>query len=202
MTKLTELIIEYKKTKDKILSEKIYIELRFIVEKKAKYIFEQKYYPISLYHKSEKNGCFNLRKHNLCEYFDVENDLWIEIFRIIENYDITKEFENYLYSSLKNWTPSFINKNFVDSLANNSLNYVRNEEEQLIEIEDDNGKNITEQNSNLEEIFAICNTDRERKILSIILGEKGITQKEIAKKIGISQPAVNKILRGLKKKIK
>jgi len=211
---LNNLVKNYKQTKDQKIINQIIGLLRDTIQNKAKYIFERKYYPLSLYHKCKVcreaqgedkctciRGTFNLKKEHLCEYLDVENDLWCEILRIINNYDITKDFNTYLYATLWNWTPSFINKNFIKSLRNKSLSYA-NKEGKEMDIVDDDSENTIINNSTLQAIYSVCKTNREKEILSILLKNNKISQKQIAKKLKVTQQSVSKIIQKLRLNIK
>jgi RNA polymerase sigma factor (sigma-70 family) len=230
MTNLTELVKEYKKTKNNLIIDKIYAELKSTIQQKAGYIYFTKYYPLNLYHnckfcrncdklnnvpKSEHiiickdcdickciKGFFNLRKNNLCEYEDVENDIWLEIMRTIENFDITKDFNTYLFSCLWEFVPSFITKNFVKSLSNKSLTKIDEEgNETEMEIPDEQDKK-TEPKISIEEIFEICKDNFEKKILTLILQGKTINRTVIAKELNVSPQYISLILKDLRKRLK
>jgi DNA-directed RNA polymerase specialized sigma subunit len=54
----------------------------------------------------------------------------------------------------------------------------------------------------LEDIFAVCETEQEKEILSILLKDNEISQEEIAKQVGLSQQVISLIIQGLRKKLK
>jgi len=229
MINLTNLVKEYKQTKNKLIIDKIYLELKITIKQKAKFIYYHKWYPLNLYHpckycrnckqlnnvpKEEHitickdcdvckciKGWFNLRKDGLCEYQDVEQDLNLEILRVIDNYDKEKgDFNSYLFSCLWNFIPSFITKNFVTSLQNKSLTKI-NEEGNEIEIDPPNEQEEKPEIS-ITEIFSTCKTDLERKVLEIILNNKKISNIKIAKELGINPQLASQILKKLKQRIK
>lgn len=216
MDNLSELIREYKKTLNKLLMEKIYILLTPLIKKKSEFIFKKKYYPYSLYHKCVEclkcknkincdkckrcsciKGTFNLKKSGLCELEDIESDLWLEILRIIEYYDITKDFDTYMYSCIWEWKPSFLTKNFIKSLQNKSLSkYNQDEEDMDIPIENTDIEN----NYNIDRILKSCNSDNERTIIKMLIN--GYNQSEIAKKLKLTSQNVSSLILNLKDKIK
>jgi len=230
MLNLTNLIKEYKESKNKQLLDQVYKELNSTIRQKAKFIYFAKYYPLNLYHpckycrncdklnnvpKAEHNtickdcdicrcikGFFNLRKEGLCEYEDVEQDLNLEVLRVIENFDMTKDFNTYLFSCLWEWIPSFITKNFVKSLLNKSLTKIDDEgNETEMDIADETEEK-SEPSVSIEDIFTICKDDLEKKVLILILKHKKINQTKIAKELGITQQAISLILKGLRKRLK
>jgi len=225
MDKITTLILQYKKTKDQNILNEIFEILNPVIQKKAKYIYYGKWYPINLYHpckfcrncnklnnipKSEhkiicqecqvcrcEKGFFNLNKNNLCEYKDIENDIWLEILRIIENFDIAKNFNTYLYSCLWEFIPTFITKNFIKSLSNQSLSKVDQEgNESEMEIPDEPKQT---NNFNLEHIYSVCKNETEQKIIKLLIA--GLKQIEIAKELCVSEQYISKIIIKLRKKI-
>src|SRR5574343_1243422 len=174
MENLTPLVREYKKTNNPVLMTEICNELTPLIKQKANFIFYKKYYPLSLYNKcyscqicdnkSKSNcklckkcscikGTFNLNKSGLCELEDVESDLWVEVLRIIKNYDVTKDFDTYLYSSIWDVRPSFITMDFIKSLQEES--FLEESDTELPQTENviDNSTDILEKNSKIELIF-------------------------------------------------
>ena len=226
MINLTNLVKEYKQTKNKLIIDKIYLELKITIKQKAKFIYYHKWYPLNLYHpckfcrnckqlnnvpKSEHNlickecnkckcikGFFNLKKNNLCEYEDIENDIWLEILRTIENFDITKDFNVYLFSNLWEFIPTFITKNFVKSLLNKSLIQTDEEgNETMIESEIESEPKIS-----IEEIFKVCKTEMERKICKLYLENPNLSQEELAEKLGTYKMNISRIINRLQKRLK
>jgi len=212
----------YKEIKDKKLLEEIFVYFRPLIRKKAKYIYERKWYPLSLYHKckfcrqciiEDKTECktcdkcecikgfFNLRSYNLCDYMDVEQDLILEILRIIENYDISKSFYTYLYSCMFDWTPSFLTKDFIKSITHKPFNKENNEGElEELPILDTKEEDFLE-NIDMKDFIISC-SDLEKKYIRILLKEKGLKKVEIAKRFGISSARISQISKELEKKLK
>jgi RNA polymerase sigma factor (sigma-70 family) len=227
MENLTNLVTQYKQNKNKEILNQIYVELKATVQQKAKFIYFAKWYPLNLYHKckycrncdklnnipkSEHNlickecnickcikGFFNLKKDNLCEYEDVENDIWVEILRTINNFDITKDFNTYLFSCLWEFVPSFITKDFIKSLSHKSLTQQDGEgNETEIDIPD----NKPEEKISLEDILKLCQTESEKAVIHLFLNDKKMTQEKAGKILGISQQAISLIFNKLQKKLK
>lgn len=221
-----DLIIKYKSDHLESDLRLILKILNPVLKKKAEYIFFKKYYPKSLYHpclacklcevdKKDmdnenckdcdkctcQHGFFNLRKLNACEYEDVYDDLILEVLRLIENYDISKDFDKYFYACIWNWMPSFLTKNFIQNIHLKSLySYNIDGEESEQDIIDE--KTLRTNNFSIDEILEICKNPREKQIIHLILKTGKFNQAEIAKKLGISRQAVNKIVKKLKLKIK
>lgn len=230
MINLTNLVTQYKQNKNSQTLNQIYTELTSTIQQKARFIYYAKFYPLNLYHackycrncsklnnvpKEEHNiicksceicrcikGFFNLRKDNLCEFEDVLNDLWVEVLRVIENFDMKKDFNTYLFACLWEFIPSFITKNFVKSLSNKSLTKMDDEGgESEIEIPDEQEEK-SEPNISTEEIFAICKDEFEKKILTLILKNKKINKTKIAKELGVSSSYISLVLKDLRKRVK
>jgi len=222
--KVELLVKEYKKTKNKLLFDNIFRELIPLVRKKVKFVFERKRYPFSLYHQCKhcrvcdvedrvicenclkcecEKGTFNLRQANLCDYEDVENDLWLEIIRIIEHYDVTRNFNTYLYACVFDYRPSFLTKDFIKSIKHRSLTHVNEEGEEVErDIPDVRETNTVNHTLSMSEIFSVCKTDREREVLAKLLKNNEMSQEEIASEIGIGQQAVGKIISKLRTRLK
>jgi RNA polymerase sigma factor (sigma-70 family) len=226
MINLTNLVIEYKKTKSKQIINQIYNELKNIIKQKARFIFYAKWYPLNLYHpckycrncnklnnipKGEHNiickdcdickcikGFFNLKKDALCDYEDVENDLWLEILRSINNFDITKDFNTYLFADLWEWMPSFITKDFIKPLSNKSL--TQNDEEGN-EVQIDIPEESEEKILSLDEIFKITKSKREKDLINLFLNDKTMTQEKAGKILSLTQQAISLILKKLRERI-
>ena len=204
MNDLTNLIVEYKKTKSKQILNQIFDLLKSIIEKKAQYIYYRKYFHISLYHDNKKIGTFNLFKSRGCEYEDVEQDLNVKIMRIINNFNVKKDFRSYLFASLWNWMPSFVTKNFVDNLNNKNLypSSAMVGNEMTINIRNNIDKNYIKTKIKIQDLSKKLHRDIEKKVLFNLLNKKGLKQTEIAKKLGITQQRVSQIIIKFKKYLK
>lgn len=227
MDKLTKLVLDYQKTKSQTILKEILNILNPVIKKKANYIFYAKWYPLNLYHsckycrnctklkdipKSEHSiicedckeckcikGFFNLNKNHLCEYEDVEQDLLLVILKMIDKFVPEKEFNNYLYTTLWEWMPTFFTKDFVKSLSNKSLTRIDIEgEETQIDIPEEK----EESQFSLEEILKVVTTKREKEIINLFLNDKKMTQDKAGEILGISQQAISLIFNKLQKKLK
>jgi RNA polymerase sigma factor (sigma-70 family) len=229
MINLTNIVIQYKQTKDKQILNQIYKELKSTIQQKSRFIFYAKFYPLNLYHpckycrncnklndipKAEHNiickdcdvckcikGFFNLKKDALCDYEDVENDLWLEILRSIENFDITKDFNTYLFADLWEWIPSFITKDFVKSLSNKSLTQ-KDEEGNEIQIDITDDQEEPQKKPTLQDILKVCQTDIEKKVCELYLNNPNLSQEEIAKELGTYKMNISRIINKLRKRLK
>jgi RNA polymerase sigma factor (sigma-70 family) len=221
MINLTNLVKEYKETKSEVKLNTILKTMHHIITKKAQYVFYRKYYPLSLYQKCKscqecklkkckkcnkcrcEKGAFNLAEKNLCDYMDVEQDLTMEILRLIENFDVRKNFETYLFSTLWNWRPSFLNRDMIKQIHSQSL-YEENEDGEYKEVElpAPDKKYAEALKVQLAEFLKVCNNEIERKVILNLLSNKMLNQSEIAIKLGITRQAVSKIMLKLKKRIK
>ena len=227
MINLTELVKEYKQTKNQVIINEIYTELKSIIQQKARFIYYAKFYPLNLYHsckycrncdklnnvpKEEHisickdcevcrciKGFFNLKKDNLCEFEDVENDIWLEVLRTIENFDITKDFNIYVFSCLWEFVPTFITKDFIKSLSNKSLTQQDDEgnESQIVILDEQEEPKLSS-----EEIFKVATTKREKELINLFLNDKTMNQEKAGKLLGLTQQAISLILNKLKKKLK
>jgi len=149
-------------------------------------------------------GYFNLKNNNLCEYEDVEQDLNLEILRLIDDFDIKSEnFNTYLFSSLWDWCPNFITLDFIENANHSSLFRIDEEgEEQNLDIEDEKGEKKLKSNLHIEDILNECKTENERTICELYLGDFAITEEEIGKKIGMTKQNISLILKELRKRLK
>lgn len=149
-------------------------------------------------------GYFNLKHNHLCEYKDVEQDLNIEILRLINNFDESVgDFNSYLSSSLWDWRPSFITLEFVESISCISLQkFDEKGDEQNLDIEDKKSHQKIKSNLNLEEILNECKTDNEKEICQLYLARPNITEEEIGKELGMTKQNISLILKKLRKRLK
>jgi RNA polymerase sigma factor (sigma-70 family) len=229
MDKLTTLVLDYQKNKSQITFKEILEMLNPVIKKKATYVFYGKWYPLNLYHpckfcrnceklnnipKSEHKiicedcdkckcvkGWFNLNKNHLCEYEDVEQDLLLVILQMINKFTPEKEFNNYLYTTLWEWMPTFFTKDFVKSITNKSLTQEDEEgNETQIDIPDYSGE--TKSKPSFQEILKVCKTDMEKKVCELYLENPKLSQEEIAEKLGTYQRDISRIINKLRKRLK
>jgi uncharacterized membrane protein len=197
MKNLTNLVIQYKKTKNKKLIEEIFKELAKMIKDKARYVYK---------HVTFKYKDFQFK---LCEVQqetlkDVEQDLALEILKMINRFDIKKDFNTYLLSSLWFWHPSFLNRDFLNQLNNASLTAMTETDN---EIEDKFAmKNLAiypklEEPINLDNLFENL-TEQERKLLKLLIENSELKQEELAKFLNLTQPRVCQMFENIQKKYK
>jgi RNA polymerase sigma factor (sigma-70 family) len=175
MKSLTELVIEYKKTKNKRLWGEILKIIDENLKKKVSLVFAKlKYYQI--------------------EKEDIKQELLILILQIIDNYDISKPFENYLFSSIKHWTPKLTKDDTTDFKRQYKVNQDTGEETEIeaFGVVKNNEHDLIDNFENLNE--------NEIKIINLFQENGNIKQTEIAKIIGVTKQRVKQILQGLKNK--
>jgi len=192
MININELAIQYKKNPTKLLLDKIFFELRFIIKNKATFIYFQKKFKYG-------NRTLVLSETKQVDLQDVKQDMCIEIMRIIKKYDCKKPFDNYLFSSLWNWKPHFLNKKFYNYLKNNSSEIVDEEGNEKSLIENIPQEESTTSELDFKEMFENLN-ETEKKVINLLTGNNNLKQSEIADIIGVKQSRISKILKGLKKK--
>jgi RNA polymerase sigma factor (sigma-70 family) len=226
---LEKKVKEYKKEKSDILFREIYNLIKPRIQSRAKYVYEQEWYPKNLFHECKfcKNclklqdvekevtkiicedceickcvkGAFNLRNSHLCEYEDVEQDLWIEFTRIIEHYDCDREFKPYFDACTRYWRPSLLDADLVRGLYTQSLEFI-SEEDKEIDVVDENTEEKIERDIDLEKILFNCETKIEKRIVKLLYKDPTLTQEEIAKKLKKSQQYISLVLKKLQKKFK
>jgi RNA polymerase sigma factor (sigma-70 family) len=227
MDKLTKLVLDYQKTKSQIILKEILEMLNPVIKKKANYVFYVKWYPFNLYHpckfcrtctklnnipKTEHKilcedceeckcikGFFNLNKNHLCEYEDVEQDLLLVILQMIDKFTPEKEFNNYLYTTLWEWMPTFFTKDFVKSLSNKPLTQ---QDDEGNETQIDLPEKKEDTRLSIEEILKVAQTKREKEVINLFLKDKNMTQEKVGKILGISQQAISLIFKKLQTKLR
>jgi len=206
---LDRLAKEYIETKDKTILVKIFKLLKHILKQKASFVYYQK-----TFHEGKLTGHIKaldgkktpVYEHNFrlvdtkqTELEDVEQELAIEVIRILKKYKPTESFETYLFAAIWNWTPKFARKNkFFNYLKFNSMNVVDDtgKEKSLI---DDIPQEKSVADENFTDMFENLN-ENEIKIINLFQENGNIKQTEIARIIGVTKQRVKQILQGLKKK--
>jgi RNA polymerase sigma factor (sigma-70 family) len=180
MVNLTELVKNYKKTKNNQTLEQILKIINKDIEKRVELIYRKlKFYQI--------------------EREDIKQELYIKILTLIDTYDPKEPFENYLFSSLKNWKPKLSKDDTINFEPLYKLNEETGEEVEL-NIEDKKQTNV-DSGITLEEIFKECKTEEERKICQLYLENPEITEEELAKKLGTYKMNISRIINRLRKKL-
>jgi len=217
MNNITNIIIEYKQTYSSKLLDSIFKELNPMLEKKAKFIYYKKYFPLSLYNKCPTcrscqeqkcrechlctciKGTFNLKEQHLCDLDDVRHDLILETMRMIEKFDITRDFNTYFIATLWKWNPTFINRDMINTIISKSI-YIKTEDDKESDIIDTKETKIND--FDMTKFLDNLKDNTERKIVHILLKNNKIQQKEIAEKLGFTEGRISQIIKKIKNKIK
>lgn len=174
---LIKKIKQYKKTKDKKLLDDIFKELLPIIKNKSLYIYyRQKYYINKKY--------LTISKAGICELEDIIQELSLEVFKIIEKYDINKPFFNYFYASIWHWKPSVIDTKIVYTDNGEFL---------------DNFLVVDKDKLCIDDMFSGL-TIKERNIIELL--SQGYKRKDIAKKINLTEQRIGQYIYKLSLKIK
>jgi RNA polymerase sigma factor (sigma-70 family) len=123
----------------------------------------------------------------------------IEIMRIIKKYKCKKPFDNYLFASLWNWKPHFLNKKFYNYLKNNSAEIIDEEGNEKSLIENIPQEENTTAELDFKEMFENLN-ETEKKVINLLTENNDIKQSEIAEIIGVTQQRISQIIDEIKKK--
>ena len=201
---------EYIKTKDKNILTKIFNILKYIIKKKAAYI-----YYVNIFHEGKIVGhqimqpqnkkvpihefTFKLSETGQVDLEDIEQELALEIIRILNKWNPKYPFDVYLFGALWKWLPKFARKNkFLKAFKIKSMNIIddNGEEKSLI---DNIPQEISKSEENLVDLFENL-TENEKKIINLYQENPQINQMEIAGILGITQQGVSFLLKGLKKK--
>jgi len=181
MAKLTNLVKEYRRTKNNKILEDILILIKKDIAKRVELIYKKlKYYQI--------------------DKKDIEQELYIKILKTIKNYNEKLPFENYLFYSLKLWQPKLKKEDLIHYESLYKTDETTGEDLE-IEIED-NKQNNSNSKIVLEEILKECKTDIEKKICISYLENPKITEEELAQKLGTYQKHISRIINGLRKRLK
>lgn len=188
MTKLTELVKEYKKTKEEKIFTQIYKIIEKTIKEKVDYVFYEHTFKIG-------NKEFKLVNTKKIERDDISQELLLDFLEWINNFDSSvSEFDNYFYSCLWNWKPKNINAEFLQSLNTSSIYRINKEGEE----ENIADKMIAPEESNIE--FVSNLTAQEEDVWKLIQGSLNLTQAEIAEELNISQKTVSNLISRINKK--
>lgn len=184
---LEKLVKNYKRKKDIYILDQIFKNLNNILNEKASYIF----YKQTFFGKEEIKLCDTKQ----IELDDVKQELYLEVLRIINEYNIRLPFENYLYSNLKLWKPKFINADFLKNFKTQSIYQTNDEGEE---------ENLADNMSSPEPLNIEFNTpltEKEQEIWELLQGDLHLSQEEIAEELSISQKSVSNLISSIKKKL-
>jgi RNA polymerase sigma factor (sigma-70 family) len=207
---LNELAKEYKQTKSNAILNKIFEVLSSEIKTKAQKIFyKQKFikdkYEVEIFNKvtkkfvkAERVSTFKLCDTKKIDLEDVEQELYLLVMKLLENFDAEKPFENYLNATIKNWRPDFIRTfNFVQGLntVNESELPEKNDKESTLDDIVIEQKEVVE----IEDLFNNL-TESEKKFIELKKLNLDKNQSQLAEIIGVTQQRVQQILESLKKK--
>ena len=181
MTKLEDLIKQYKRTKNKKILDEIFVILEPNIKKKTDFVYGK------------------LKSYKLAKE-DIRQELCIKIIQIIEEYKMKSPFDNYLYSSLKTWQPEM---NMEDVMQYESLYKLNQEtgEETEERFRDKSPEEFTS-NITIEDILNECKTKNEKKICELYLQNPMITEEELGEELGMTHQNISLILIELRKRLK
>jgi len=212
MTKLTDLVVEYKKTKSEQIFNQLYNLLKKSIKEKAKVLF---YSPIlagekeveifdikqKKFIKVMKRKYIKLCETNQVELQDVEQELNLKLIQLIDNYNSKLgSFDTYFFSTLWNLIPDFLNQDFLNQLKN-VRTYSLNEEGDEASIID----NIAvfseiKENIDLRDLFEFL-TPQETEVLQLLIKNPKLNQSQVAEKIGVDQSRISRIYKNLQNKV-
>jgi RNA polymerase sigma factor (sigma-70 family) len=189
MKELNELIKQYKKTKDHQLLNQIFEVLKNIIKKKAEFLFYQKTFKFGKYE-------FKLVDTKQVELNDVKQELNLELLRMIKDWKGKQPFENYLFASLWNWRPKFVNKSLIQETFN--IHEIDEDEDSKIDNIPAEPEEIKE-DINIDEMFSDL-TEIEKKIIILLKDNPELNQSELADIIGVTQQRISELMTNIRKK--
>jgi RNA polymerase sigma factor (sigma-70 family) len=216
MDNLNLLAKEFKRTKLRIISNRILTLLSAPIHQKATYVFYKQQFikekfKIEVFDKKTKTykieervKCFRLCDTKKLEIEDIEQELNLKVLELLENYDARKPFSNYLFGTLKNWRPSYIQDvNFIKDLDTQNESELPDKENEQQTLDDVTDNYQSRQNEEIELDYLFENlTEAEKKFIKLRLKNPQKNQSELALIIGVSQERVSQIIEGLRKKVK
>jgi RNA polymerase sigma factor (sigma-70 family) len=189
-TKLTELVIQYKKHKSDNLFNQIYSLLKKSIKDKTSYLFYQK-----------KFRGIRLCDTKQIDEGDIFGELNLTLLEIINKYNPAKgSFDSYWFSTLWNFKPKSINQDFFNNLKN-SRTYKINSNDEEESIIDGMAVNPDIEEISIYELFDNLD-DEEKKLIKILKKKLGITQSELAEIMKVSQQEISRMYESIKQKYK
>lgn len=212
MSKLTDLVIEYRKTKSDAVFNQVYAILQNKIKEKAKVLF---YKPIIVgekeievfdrktkqYVKGKKKKYIKLCESAQVDLNDVIQELNLKLLQLINEYDSqTGTFETYYFATFWNYVPEFINQEFLDQLKNVKT-YKLNEEGD----EESIVNNIAvftdiQEDIDLRDLFEYL-SPQEIDVLNVLIKNPSYNQSQVAEKVGVKQRRVCDIYKSLRNKV-
>ena len=192
---LNELAIEYKKNKDSQTLNEIFKLLLSKLDAIANNVFYTK--------KFFGDNEIVLSQTKKTTLKDIKQDLYLFVLELIEKYDVTRPFENYVNTSIYLWKPSCININFLREMKITVSE---------TEFEDEKGNSYLANlvgvdptsinaNNNYEGLFKKL-TSQEKMVLNILRKDSSLSQSVVARIIGVNEKRMSKIFLSLRKKYK
>jgi len=197
MNNLNELVKQYKKNKSSKILNEIFLIVDKQLQQKAKWIFYQQNFNI------EGKIC-KLNDVHKVDIDDIVQELRLTVLELIEKYNPKKPFENYLNHTLTHWFPEIMRKKDTRrDLGLVSQGELYNEEtEEGINIENfPIPEQTSQEKPDIDEMFVNL-TEREKKLLELMIEFPEKNQQELADIIGVTQQRIDQILKGLRKKYK
>ena len=193
MINLTELVINYQKTKSNLILDKIFKCLSKVIKKKAVYLFRQRHF----------NNVRLCELHSI-ELEDIEQEIYLELMRMINKYDKTIcDFDKYFYTALYNHVPAFLNRDFFNQLKNVSITPENYEDGETLSNIDKFEANKERNKKEIKEIeFKSKLTEGEQKVFNILKSNPNLNYSEVARKMRLTRERVRQICEQLRKKLK
>lgn len=189
MKTLTELALEYKKTKQPLILGELFTRLEPMIKEKAQYIFYKKVF----------KGNVVLAKTKLVELEDVEQELHLTVLRLLERYDTRKSFETYLYSTLWNIKlHNILNEDFYNQLKT-VHSEISEEGEETSPLDNIAVLPKIEESIEIEHLFTKL-SGTEKKIIEILKLNPSANISEIATILKVTKQAVHLHFKSLRRK--
>ena len=215
MNNLNELAKEYKQTKSQVILNNIFKLLYKALKDKASYVFyKQNFFKekrtteifnrkTKRFEKKEEIITIKLYNTKKIELEDIEQELKLKVMELLTNFDVKKPFENYLFSTLKNWRPSYVQEvNFMKGLDTINESDLNNKDEENINLDNFPApEQKIEEPTNYEILFQNL-TIQERFLINILRRCPNKKQQELADIIGVTHQRIDQILKVLRKKVK
>jgi len=192
LNELDQLVIKYKKNKNRDNLGQILKILENEIKKKAKYVFYVQTFNINNYK-------FKLVDIKKVELNDIIQELNLEIIEWINNFKPEAPFSHFLNQCLESnkWRPKFINADFIKDLHTESIyKTIENDEgEEEVNVAD----NIPIQEEVKIEFYPEL-IKEEQEVWELMQGNLNLSQQEIADEIGVSKMTICRIIARIREK--
>lgn len=191
---MNSLAIQYKKTNDINIRNKLFNKILPYIKEKARYVYWYKSY--KLYNKICK-----VKYLSSISEEDIFQELCIDVLLWIEKYNTKGKFKNYLFASFWNWRPKSINKETYMDLK--SIKCSGLSSEQKDKFIDSLSKEVQfDVRIGVNNLLFFVKSPNEKAILKLLYINPDISRNDIAKILGISNGRVSQIFSKLKEKKK